>query len=110
MSMTRLLPLSYQVTSDLVLLVSSPHLAQSQMVDLSICSCHFEPPLAESLFHLGRLHLLFKEVNLGRQCLALFVHGLVAVDFSHKTPIVTGELVKCSVDHGESGPTSHQGG
>src|SRR5258708_21576130 len=95
MSMTRLLPLSYQVTSDLVLLVSSPHLAQSQMVALSLCSCHFEAPLAESLFHLGRLLLFFEEVNLVGQRLALFVHGSLALNFSHNSLILPGELFNC---------------
>jgi len=42
--------------------------------------------------------------------LALLVHCSVVVDFGHKTPIVTGELVKCMTDCGEGGPTSHQSG
>ena len=80
------------------------------MVDLMICLCHFKSPLAEALFHLSCLYLLFEEVDLGGQQLALFIHGLVLVNFSHKTPIVTGELVEHMADGGKGGATSHQGG
>ena len=80
------------------------------MADLLIHPCRFEPPFAKAPLHSGRLDLLFKEVNLGAQHLALFVHGPILVDFGHKTPIVAGELVKGMADRGKSGPTSHQGG
>ncbi len=80
------------------------------MADLSICLCCFKPPFTKAPFHSGHLDLLFKEVDLGTQHLALFVHGLILVDFGHKTPIVAGELVECMVDCGEGGPTSHQDG
>ncbi len=80
------------------------------MVDLTICLCRFESSLAETPFYPNRLYLLFEEVDLGGQRLALLIHGLVSVDFGHKTPIVAGELVKCTMDRSESGPASHQGG
>ena len=108
--MTSPLVLPHQVHPTSVLFDLGPCLTQSQMADLSICLCHFEPPFAKALFHSGCLDLLLKEVNLGAQCLALFIHGLVLVNFGHKTPIVAGELVERMVDHGESGPASHQGG
>ncbi len=78
------------------------------MVDMLICSCCFEPPFAEALLGPSCVYLLLKQVDLGFQCLALFVHGLVAVNFSHKTPIVLGKLVKGAADGGESGPAPDQ--
>ena len=79
------------------------------MADLTIRLCHFKLPLAETPFHPSHLYLLLKEVDLRGQQLALLVYGLISVDFSHKTPIVAGELVEHATDHGEGGPASHQG-
>ena len=77
------------------------------MADLTICLCHFKSPFAEALLHSSGLYLLFEEVDLGGQRLALFIHGSILIDFGHKTPIIAGELVKRAVDHSEGGPTSH---
>src|SRR5258708_8911488 len=110
MSMASLVVLAHHVHPNSVLFVSGPCLTQLQMADLTIHPCCFESSLAETLFHPGHLYLLFEEINLGGQRLALLVHGMVPVDFGHKTPIVAGELVKCMAEHCEGGPASHQGG
>ena len=107
--MTSPLVLPHQVHPTSVLFDLGPCLTQSQMADLSICLCHFEPPFAKALFHLGHLDLLLKEVNLGAQQLALFVHCVVAIDFGHKTPVVDGEFIKLSSEGGEGGAASPQG-
>src|SRR5258708_39224382 len=107
--MARLKPPLYQVLSDLVLLGLCPCLPQLQMVDVMVGTCCLKPPSAEASFGSGCLYLLLEQVNLGGQHLALLIHGPVLVDLSHKTPIITGELVKCLMDSGEGGATSNQG-
>ncbi len=103
-----LMGLAEQIAPDLVLLMSSPHLTESKVADMSICSGCLKPPFAKGLFHVGHLYLLFKEVNLHFQALALFVHRLVVVDLSHKPPVIGGELVKGMSDHCKGGSTPHQ--
>jgi len=65
---------------------------------MSVCLCCFQPPPAKAPLSVGHLLLLFEQVNLGSQGLDLFIHHLVMIDLGHKTPIVTGELVKCVAD------------
>ncbi len=102
--------LAYQVCPDTVLLLSGSCLTQSQVADLMICPGRFESPFAETPLHLSCLDFLLEEVDLSAQHLALFVHGSVSINFSHKTPIVAGELVEGTPDCGEGGPASHQSG
>ncbi len=108
--MVSLVVLAYQVCPDMVLLLSGSCLTQSQVADLMICPGCFESPFAETLLHLSCLDFLLKEVDLSAQHLALFIHGSVLINFSHKTPIVAGELVEGTPDHSEGGPASHQSG
>jgi len=75
---------------------------------MSICPCCFQPPPTKTLFGMGHLMLLLEQVNLGGQHLDLLIHGPVAVNLSHKTPIVTGELVKCPANGSEHGATTDQ--
>ena len=99
--------LAEQITPDLVLLMLSPHLTKSKVVDMLIRSGCLKPPFAKGPFHVGHLYLLFKEVNLCSQALALFIHHLVAVDLSHKLPVIGGELVKGALDHCKGGSTPY---
>jgi len=46
---------------------------------------------------------------LSGQHLALLVHGLVAIDFHHETPVIPGELVEHTANGCKDGPTSHHG-
>src|SRR5258707_13886017 len=109
-SMPSLPVLAYQVHPDPILLLSGSGLTQPQMLDLAVGAGSFESPFAKTPFHSDHLDLLLKEVNLAIQCLALFIHGAVAVDFGHKTPVVDGELVECSTKGGKGGTTPPQGG
>src|SRR5258708_35661919 len=102
--------LMYQVCSNMILLCSGSHLPQSQVADLAVCSGCLEPPFAETVLHSSCLHLLFEEVDLATQRLALFIHSTVLIDFGHKTPIVDSELVECSTECGEGGTAPSQGG
>src|SRR5713226_2606859 len=87
-SMSSLSILAYQVRPDPVLLLACSGLAQPQMLDLAVGPGGFESPFAETVLHSSHLDLLFKEINLATQRLALLIHGAVAVDLGHKTPIV----------------------
>jgi len=79
-------------------------------LDLAIGPGGLKSPFAETLLHTSRLDLLFEEIDLTAQRLALLVHGTVMVDLGHKTPVVDGELVECSTKGGEGGTTPPQGG
>ncbi len=108
-SMPSLPILAYQVHSNPVLLLTGPHLTQSQMTDLAVSPGGFESPFAETPLHLSHLDLLLKEVDLTAQHLALFVHCVIAVDFGHKTPVVDSELVELPSEGSEGGATPSQG-
>ncbi len=75
---------------------------------MSICLCCFQPPPTKTPFGMGHLMLLLEQVNLGGQHLDLLIHGPVAVNLSHKTPIVMGELVEGTADGGKGGATADQ--
>ena len=57
---------------------------------------------------MGHLLFLLEQVDLGGQGLALLIHHPIVINFSHKTPIVTGELVEGMADCGKSGATADQ--
>src|SRR5258708_21559947 len=109
-SMSSLLILVHQVCPNSVLLLTHPGLTQPQMADLAVGSGGFKSPFAETSLHSSHLDLLFKEVDLAAQRLALLVHGLVVVNLGHEAPIVDGELVKCAAECSEGGATPPQGG
>ncbi len=100
--------LAKQIFSYLVLFMSHPCLAQTETADILVGLGRFKSPFTETSFHSCRFHLLLDEVDLGREALALLVHGLIPIDLSHKTPIVGGELVEGVAESGKGGATSHQ--
>src|SRR5713226_9213637 len=102
--------LSDKVCPNMDLLRSGSCLSQPQMADLSIGFGCLQPTLAEPPLDAGRLKLLFKEVDLGTERLALFVHNAVSIDFSHELPIVDGEFVEFAAEGGVCSPTPSKGG
>ena len=66
-SIVGLAVLAHQICPNTVLLLLGPSLSQPQMVDLTVCLGCLEPPFAEASFHMSRLDLLLKEIDLGAQ-------------------------------------------
>src|SRR5260370_37275135 len=87
----------------LVLLVSCPCLAKAEATDVPISFGWLESPFTEILLHSGCFHLLLDEVDLGGKALVLFIHRSVPVDLSHKSPVISGELVESTTEGGEGG-------
>src|SRR5258708_796205 len=109
-SILSLLILVNQVHPNPVLFLTGPGLTQLQVTDLSVGPGGFKSPFAETPFHSSHLNLLFKEIDLATQCLALLVHGVVTVNFGHKTPIVDSEFVELLPKGSKGGATPPQGG
>src|SRR5258708_35320022 len=109
-SMAGVTILADEVRPDADLLRSCPCLPQPQMADLSVGFGCFQPTLAKPPFDASRLKLLFKEVDLAAEHLALLVHGAVTIDLGHETPVVNGELVKLATEGGICGSTPAKGG
>ena len=101
--------LAYQVCSDAVLLLPGPCLPKSLVRDLTVHPGCFKPPFTEASFHSGRLELLFKEIDLTAEHLALLIHGVVSVDLGHEAPIMDGEFVKFAMERGKGGAAPSQG-
>src|SRR5258708_24807110 len=99
-----------EVRPDADLLRPSPHLSQPQMADLMVSFGRFQPPFAKPPFDVSCLKLLFKEIDLAAEGLALLVHGSLAVDLGHKTPVVDGELVELAAKGGVGGSAPTEGG
>src|SRR5258707_557438 len=95
--------------SDADLLRPSSRLPQPKMAALPICFGRFQPPFAKAPLEASRLKLLLEEVHLGAEGLALFVHGTVSVNLSHKPPVMDGELVELAAEGGVGGPASPKG-
>ena len=89
---------------------SGPCLPQSQVADLSIGFGCLQPPLAKPPFDASRLKLLFKEIDLAAERLALLVHGSVAIDLGHETPVVNGEFVELMTEGGVCGSAPTESG
>src|SRR5260370_28413583 len=88
------------------LLRAGPRLPQPQVTDLSIGLSRFQPTLAEPPFDASRLKLLFEEIDLAAERLALFVHGMIVVDLGHEAPVVDGEFVELAAEGGVRGSPS----
>src|SRR5713226_4559814 len=100
--------LAKYVSPYLVLFMSHSCLAKAETADVSVSFGRLEPPFTEVSFHLGRIHLLLDEVDLGGKALVLLVHHPVSVNLGHKSPVISGELVKGTVKGGKGSTTSHQ--
>src|SRR5713226_5484699 len=109
-SMAGIAVLADEVRPNADLLRPGPCLSQLQVADLSIGLSHFQPAFAEPPLDASRLKLLLEEVDLAAERLALLVHGAIAVDLSHKTPVVNGELVELAAEGGVRGSTPPEGG
>src|SRR5260370_23099079 len=96
-SMAGVAVLADKVCPDAVLFRPGPCLPQPQVADLPVSLGCLQPTLAKPPFELDRLKLLPKEAALAAERLALLVHGAVAVDFSHETPVVDGEFVELAM-------------
>ena len=101
--------LADEVCPDVDLFGSGPGLSQSQMADLSVGFGRFQPTFTKPPLDTGRLQLLFKEVDLAGERLALLVHGAVAIDLGHETPVVDGEFVELATEGGIGGSTPPEG-
>ncbi len=102
--------LADEVRPNVDLLHPGPCLPQSQVADLPVGFGRFQPTLAKPPLDTSCLKLLFKEVNLAAERLALLVHGAVAVNLGHETPVVNGELVELAAEGGIRGPAPSKGG
>ncbi len=101
--------LSDEIRSDTDLLSPGPRLSQPQMADLTVGLGRLQPTLAKPPFDASRLKLLLEEIDLTAEGLALLVHGLVTVDFGHKTLVVDGEFIELATESGVGGPASPKG-
>ena len=110
MSMAGIAILADEVRPDADLFRSGPCLPQPQMADLSVGFGCFQPTFAKPSFDASRLKLLFKEIDLAAERLALLVHGTVTIDLGHETPIVNGEFVKLVTEGGICGSAPAKGG
>src|SRR5258708_13280350 len=99
-SMAGIAVLADEVHPDADLFRSGSHLSQPQMADLLVGFGCLQPTLAKPSFDASRLKLLFKEIDLAAECLALLIHGSVAIDLSHKTPILNAKLFALALKAG----------
>src|SRR5258708_35476512 len=109
-SMAGIAILADEVRPNADLLRPGPCLPQPQVADLPIGFGRLQPTLAKPSLEASHLKLLFEEVNLAAERLALLVHGAIAVNLSHEPPVVNGELVELAAEGGVRGPAPSKGG